>query len=59
MEIDRLYVNIARLFERMHGWRAVCLSGNPLLGKSLHRRPTISHRLWNGPLEARLLVFEL
>jgi putative N6-adenine-specific DNA methylase len=57
--IDRLYLNIARLFDRLHGWRAVCLSGNPLLAQSLRRRPTISHRLWNGPIETRLLVFEL
>jgi 23S rRNA G2445 N2-methylase RlmL len=58
-DIDRLYLNLARLFDRLPGWRAVCLSGNPLLGKSLRQRPTISHRLWNGPIETRLLVFEL
>jgi 23S rRNA G2445 N2-methylase RlmL len=57
--IERLYLDIARLFDRLHGWRAICLSGNPLFAKSLRRRPTISHRLWNGPLETRLLVFEL
>jgi len=43
----------------MAGWRAVCLSGNPAFAKVLNRRPAISHRLYNGPLETRLLVFEL
>ncbi len=57
-DIDRLYQAIARAFDRMPGWRAVCLSGNPLFAKALHRRPAISHRLFNGPLETRLLVFE-
>jgi 23S rRNA G2445 N2-methylase RlmL len=58
-DIERLYLSMARLFDRLHGWRAICLSGNPLLAKSLRRRPSISHRLWNGPLETRLLVFDL
>jgi 23S rRNA G2445 N2-methylase RlmL len=57
--MDQLYASIARLFDRLHGWRAVCLSGNPAFGKWLRQRPTISHRLWNGPIETRLLVFEL
>jgi 23S rRNA G2445 N2-methylase RlmL len=58
-EIGQFYLATARAFDRMSGWRAVCLSGNPLFAKLLHRRPAISHRLFNGPLEARLLVFEL
>ncbi len=58
-EVDRLYASIAQAFDRMPGWKAVCLSGNPSFSKQLHRRPTISHRLWNGAIEARLLVFEL
>ena len=58
-EIGRFYLTVAHAFDRMHDWRAVCLSGNPLFAKSLQRRPSISHRLFNGPLETRLLVFEL
>lgn len=57
--IDQLYRGIARALDRMSGWRAVCLSGNPALSKALHRRAIISHRLFNGALETRLLVFEL
>jgi len=58
-EIDRFYTAVARAFDRMHGWRAACLSGNPLFAKLLRRRPAVSHRLFNGPLETRLLVFEI
>jgi 23S rRNA G2445 N2-methylase RlmL len=58
-DIDKLYLAIKRSFDRLPGWRAVCLSGNPLFAKSIRRRSAISHRLFNGALETRLLVFEL
>lgn len=58
-DLQRLYASLSRTFDRMPGWRAVCLAGNPLLAKELKRKPLVSHRLWNGPIETRLLVFEL
>jgi putative N6-adenine-specific DNA methylase len=58
-DVERLYTTMACTFDRMAGWRAVCLSGNPIFAKVLKRRPAISHRLFNGPIETRLLVFEL
>lgn len=58
-DVGQLYATMARAFDVMTGWRAVCLSGNPTFAKALKRRPTISHRLYNGPIETRLLVFEL
>jgi len=58
-EVERLYATMALAFDAMAGWRAICLSGNPAFAKTLKRRPTISHRLYNGPIETRLLVFEL
>jgi putative N6-adenine-specific DNA methylase len=58
-DVQRLYASVARAFDAMAGWRAVCLSGNPAFAKVLKRRPAISHRLFNGPIETRLLVFEL
>ena len=58
-EVERLYATMAQAFDAMAGWRAVCLSGNPVFAKAVKRRPTISHRLYNGPIETRLLVFEL
>jgi putative N6-adenine-specific DNA methylase len=57
--LDQLYATIARTLEQMRGWRAVILCGNPLLAHALRRKHEISHRLWNGPLEARLLVYRL
>jgi 23S rRNA G2445 N2-methylase RlmL len=58
-DVESLYATMARAFDTMSGWRSVCLSGNPVFAKILKRRPTISHRLYNGPIETRLLVFEL
>lgn len=57
--LDDLYASIARVLDRMRGWSAVILCGNPLLARAIRRKHEISHRLWNGPLEARLLVYRL
>jgi hypothetical protein len=35
------------------------LCGNPLLERSIWRKPTVFHRLWNGPLEVRLLRYDM
>ncbi len=56
--LDRLHRDIASTLRRLDGWTAVILSGNPQLAKALGKRPRISHRLWNGPLEVRLLRYE-
>jgi putative N6-adenine-specific DNA methylase len=53
-----LYRSMARAFERLHGWRVVVLSGSPLWSREMRRKPAISHKLWNGPLEVRLLVYD-
>jgi 23S rRNA G2445 N2-methylase RlmL len=58
-DIQRLYADIARALASLPGWRAVLLAGNPTLLKAIGRKPSVSHRLWNGPLEARLIVFAL
>jgi len=58
-DVERLYTNIGKTLDVMSGWRAVFLVGNPVFARSLRRKPSISHRLWNGPIEARLMVFEL
>ena len=34
------------------------LSGNPLWTREMRRKPAVSHKLWNGPLEVRLLCYE-
>jgi len=57
--LDAIYRGMGRTFERLTGWRAIVLSGNPALAQAVHRKPAVSHRLWNGPLEARLLRYDL
>jgi 23S rRNA G2445 N2-methylase RlmL len=56
-DLDQLYEDLGRLFASLPGWRVVVLSGSPLFGRAVLRKPNISHRLWNGPIEARLLVY--
>ena len=41
------------------GWAVVVLSGSPLFSRALPLKPAISHRLFNGPLEVRLLRYEI
>jgi putative N6-adenine-specific DNA methylase len=47
------------LKQRYAGWRAVLLAGDPALGKRLGLRPARRIPVWNGPLEARIVVLEL
>jgi 23S rRNA G2445 N2-methylase RlmL len=47
------------LKRRFAGWRAAVLAGEPTLGKGLGLRPRRRIPVRNGPLEARILVFEL
>jgi 23S rRNA G2445 N2-methylase RlmL len=58
-ELDALYRGVGRALERLGGWRAIFISGNPALEQAIRRRPAVSHRLWNGPIEARLLCYDL
>ncbi|WP_242394559.1 THUMP domain-containing class I SAM-dependent RNA methyltransferase [Anaeromyxobacter oryzisoli] len=53
------YRGLAEMLARHHGWSAVLLSGNPLLARAIPLRPTIDHRLWNGPLETHLLTYRI
>jgi 23S rRNA (guanine2445-N2)-methyltransferase / 23S rRNA (guanine2069-N7)-methyltransferase len=41
------------------GWEAGVFTGNPPLGRALRLRAYRSHTFFNGPLECRLLRFEL
>lgn len=47
------------LKRRYRGFRAAVLAGDARLGKSIGLKPTQRIPVWNGPLEARILVFEL
>ncbi|HTT70350.1 MAG TPA: THUMP domain-containing protein [Anaeromyxobacteraceae bacterium] len=59
LKLAGLYRGLALAVSRFHGWQAVFLSGNPLLEEAMGRAPAVSHRLWNGPLEVRLLRYPL
>jgi putative N6-adenine-specific DNA methylase len=53
-----LYRGLAEATGRFRGWQAVFLSGSPLLEQAFGR-PELSHKLWNGPLEVRLLRYRI
>jgi 23S rRNA G2445 N2-methylase RlmL len=57
--LGRLYHTMAQRFERLAGWRVVVLSGSPQWTRAMRRKPAVSHKLWNGPLEVRLLCYEI
>ena len=39
--------------------RAAVLTGNPALGKRISLKPSRRLPVWNGPLECRLLLYDL
>ena len=58
--LPQLYALLGRkLREEFTGWQAAVLAGNPVLGKQLGIEARRTHTLWNGPIECRLLRFEL
>ena len=57
--LDQLYKRTAQRLRRMKGWAAVVLTGNPAFAHAMGGKPELSHRLWNGPLEVRLLRYKL
>jgi 23S rRNA (guanine2445-N2)-methyltransferase / 23S rRNA (guanine2069-N7)-methyltransferase len=55
-----LYALLGRtLRERFLGWQAAVLTGNPPLGRELGIRAKRAHTLYNGPIECRLLRFDV
>ncbi|HEY6476017.1 MAG TPA: THUMP domain-containing protein [Polyangia bacterium] len=57
-DLEATYRGMGRALERLGGWRVIVLSGNPAIERAIRRKPGVSHRLWNGPLEARLLRYD-
>jgi 23S rRNA G2445 N2-methylase RlmL len=47
------------LKRRFKGWRAAILAGGQSRGKGIGLRPRRRIPVWNGPLEARILLFDL
>lgn len=55
-----LYAQLGRtLMGCFPGWEAGVFTGNPPLGRALRLRAYRSHTFFNGPIECRLLRFEL
>ena len=59
LKLRGLYRGMSEALARFHGWSVVLLSGNPLLEAAIPMRPQVTHRLWNGPLEIRLLRYRV
>jgi len=58
--LPALYAQLgATLREHFDGWHAAVLTGNPDLGKRMGLRARRFHSLYNGPIECRLLHFEI
>jgi 23S rRNA G2445 N2-methylase RlmL len=58
-KLSGFYRGLGEMLLRHSGWTAVLLSGNPALARAVPLRPEIDHRLWNGPLEVRLLRWRI
>lgn len=56
-DLNGLYTELSAALGRFSAWNLAVFSGNPLFSRIFLRKPAISHRLWNGPLETRLLVY--
>jgi len=57
--LQELYKRTAQRLRRMKGWAVVMLAGNPALAHAMGGKPVLSHKLWNGPIEVRLLRYEV
>jgi len=58
--LPALYGELGRVLrEQFGGWQAAVLTGNPPLARHLGIHAKRSHRFYNGPLECRLLRFDL
>ncbi len=59
-ELPALYAHLgAVLKERFVGWRAALFTGTPDLGKHMGLRALRMHTLYNGPIECKLLHFQV
>ena len=60
VEKDHQWERIGELLkQRYKGWRAVLMAGGDDRGRGIRLRPTREVQLWNGPLEASILVYDL
>jgi putative N6-adenine-specific DNA methylase len=58
-KIAGFYRGLAEMMKRHSGWTVVLLSGNPALSTAVQLKAEVDHKLWNGPLEVRLLRWRI
>ena len=59
-ELAPLYAELGRkLRDGYRGWQAAVFTGNPPLGRELGLKAKRTHRMFNGPIECRLLRFDV
>jgi len=59
-QLKVLYGELGRILkERFTDWKAAVFTGNPELGKEMGLRARRMHVLFNGPIECKLLHFEV
>lgn len=60
-ELAALYASLGQHLRRHYraGWAGAVFTGNPPLGRELGLRATRTHRFMNGPIDCRLLQFDL
>jgi 23S rRNA (guanine2445-N2)-methyltransferase / 23S rRNA (guanine2069-N7)-methyltransferase len=59
-QLSGLYEQLGEAIRRnFRGWKAAVFTGNPQLGHALGLRAILDNKLYNGPIECRLLRFEV
>jgi len=59
-DLEPLYKNLGDLMkQKFHGWQGAILTGSPELSKCIGLKTRARIPLWNGPIECRLLRYDL
>ena len=59
-QLGELYAELGSVLKRVfRGWKAAVFTGNSQLGHELGLRAILNNKLFNGPIECRLLRFEV
>jgi 23S rRNA (guanine2445-N2)-methyltransferase / 23S rRNA (guanine2069-N7)-methyltransferase len=59
-ELTKVYALLGEKLKAGYlGWQAVVLTGNPPLGRELRIKAKRTHTMYNGPIECRLLRFDI
>ncbi len=59
-ELEPLYADIGHSWKKaFKGWRCAVFTGDPELGKRIGLKPDKRTPLFNGPIECRLLTFDV